>query len=76
MTPTQETLIALGLFAASELLALSKFKDNSVLQLVLHMLGELFPYELTPRQRPTKQTRPRIKRDSHGRYLPREEDGE
>lgn len=62
MTPSDNTeaLIGLGLFVASELLALSKAKDNSVLQLVLHMARELFPYELKRREPATRATRPRL----------------
>ena len=65
----QEALIGFALFALSELIAMSRLKDNSVLQLVLHMAGELFPYELQRRQPPTRQNRPRRKRDANGRFI-------
>ena len=64
----QEALIGFALFALSELIAMSKLKDNSVLQLVLHMAGELFPYELQRREPATRQNRPRRKRDANGRF--------
>lgn len=63
-----ELLIGLGLFVLSELIGLSKFKDNSVLQLTLHMARELFPYELHRREPATRQNRPRRKRDASGRF--------
>ncbi|MEB3275376.1 MAG: hypothetical protein VKM92_00260 [Cyanobacteriota bacterium] len=50
---------------------MSKAKDNSILQLVLHMAQELFPYELKRREPPTRQSRPRTRRDSQGRYIRR-----
>jgi hypothetical protein len=58
MTANQELLIGFGLFVASELLAMSKAKDNSVLQLVLHMARELFPYELKRKEPPSRKNRP------------------
>lgn len=66
-----EALIGFGLFAASELIGLSRARDNSVLQLLLHMLSELFPYEVQ-RRTPTYANRPRLKRDSRGRYVRRD----
>lgn len=50
MDATQTELIALGLFVASELLGMSRFKSNSVLQLLLAAALRAFPYE--PRRRP------------------------
>lgn len=66
-----ELLIGLGLFVLSELIGISKAKDNSVLQLVLHMARELFPYELQRREPPSRQNRPRPKRDDLGRFTDR-----
>jgi hypothetical protein len=63
-----ELYIGFGLFALSELIGMSKAKDNSLLQLLLHMSRELFPYELQRRESPTQQNRPRRKRDVNGRF--------
>jgi hypothetical protein len=67
MTIQQEALIGFALFAISELIGMSKLKDNSLLQLLLHMAGELFPYELQRREPATRHNRPR-RRDSRGRF--------
>lgn len=66
-----DALIGFGLFALSELIAYSKAKDNGVIQLVLHMAQELFPYEVKRRQPATRANRPR--RASNGRYIKKEE---
>jgi hypothetical protein len=61
MTPpatNTEVWIGFGLFVASELLAMSKARDNSVLQLVLHMARELFPYKLERKEPPSSKNRP------------------
>lgn len=68
MDSHSELLIGLGLFVLSELIGISKLRDNSVLQLTLHMARELFPYELHRREPPTRQNRPRRKRDASGRF--------
>lgn len=68
-----EALIGLGVAVIYELIAFSKLKDNSVLQLVLHMASELFPYELKRREPATRANRPRVRRDSQGRYIRRGE---
>ena len=74
MTPPvdqTEVLIGFGLFALSELIAFSKLRDNSVLQLLLHMASELFPYELQRKEPATKANRPRRsrqRRDDNGRF--------
>lgn len=68
MDANSELLIGLGLFVLSELIGLSKLKDNSVLGLLLHMAQELFPYELQRREPPTRQSRPRRRRDANGRF--------
>lgn len=63
MSDHTEAIVGLSLFVASELIGMSpRLRSNSVLQLVLHMAGELFPYELRRRQPPTRETRPRIGR--------------
>jgi hypothetical protein len=71
-----EALIGFGLFIASELIGLSKARDNSLLQLLLHMASELFPYELQRREPASRSNRPRLKRDSRGRYVSRREQSE
>lgn len=68
MTIEHEALIGFGLFAASELIGMSRLKDNSVLQLLLHMAQELFPYEIQRRDKPSKSNRPR-QRDNRGRFV-------
>jgi hypothetical protein len=45
-----ELLIGLGLFVASELIALSKYRSNSVVQLLVAAALRAFPYE--PRRKP------------------------
>lgn len=64
-----EALIGFGLFFLSEVIALSKLRDNSVLQLVLHMAMELFPYELKRRGPATRSNRPRLRRGPDGRFV-------
>jgi hypothetical protein len=72
MTPPDsiEAWIGFTLFFLSELIAYSKLKDNSVLQLLLHMGSELFPYEVKRREPATRSNRPRRKRAENGRYIP------
>lgn len=60
--------IGFGLFVLSEAIGLSKAKPNSVLQLVLHMAQELFPYEVKRREIATRANRPRRRRDAQGRF--------
>jgi len=43
LDPTTTASIAIGVAAASEIIGMSKMKDNSVLQLVLRMLSLMFP---------------------------------
>jgi hypothetical protein len=57
-----------GLFIASEGVGMSPLRENYVLELVLHMAQELFPYELKRREPPTRANRPRRRRDSRGRF--------
>lgn len=68
-----DTAIALSLFVLSELIGASKLKDHGVLQLILHLGRELFPYQ--PKTgRATRHNRPgRRRRDEHGRFLPDED---
>ena len=40
-----ELLIGLALFVASELIGMSRLRDNSLLQLILHAAARAFPYE-------------------------------
>ena len=61
-----ELLIGLALFAISELIGMSKFRDNSLLQLLIHMSQELFPYEVKRKEAPKRVNRPR--RDGQGRF--------
>jgi|1048.fasta_scaffold21395_3 hypothetical protein len=68
MEPNVEVLIGFGLFALSELIGMSKYKENSVIQAVLRVGSEVFPYEL--KRRDKKRNRPR---DRHGRFLPEDE---
>jgi len=68
MTPPHEALIGFGLFFLSELIAISKLRDNSILQLVVHMASELFPYELQRKGQATRANRPRVRRASNGRF--------
>lgn len=39
-------LIGLGLFAVSEAIGMSRYRSNSVLQLVLEIARRAFPYEV------------------------------
>ena len=68
LTENAEVWIGFGLFILSEVIGMSKAKDNSVLQLVLHMASELFPYEFHRRERATRENRPRRRRDERGRF--------
>jgi hypothetical protein len=68
MDDRTQLLVAWGVVVLSELIGMSKLKDNSVLQLLLHMASELFPYEIHRREPATKQNRPRTKRDASGRF--------
>lgn len=45
-----ELLIGLGLFVASELIGLSKYRSNSIVQLLLAAALRAFPYE--PKRKP------------------------
>jgi hypothetical protein len=68
VTQNTEVWIGFGLFVLSEAIGMSKSKDNSVLQLVLHMASELFPYEVQRRDPATRGNRPKRKRDERGRF--------
>lgn len=57
-----EIWVAVALFVASELIGISKAKDNSVLQALLRAARTMFPLEL-------KQDKPKPrKRDEQGRF--------
>lgn len=58
-----ELWVAIALFAASEIVGISKAKDNSVLQALLRAARTMFPLEL--KQNKTKAR----KRDDHGRFI-------
>lgn len=60
MTINLEVFIGLALFVASELIGMSRLKDNSVLQLLLHMGRDLFPYEVRKREQPKRSNRPQL----------------
>lgn len=71
MTPPPEhtdALIGFGLLAVSELIGMSKLRSNGILQLVLHMGQELFPYELQRKETATRSNRPKVRRDPSGRF--------
>lgn len=68
-TENTEAWIGWGLFVASEAIGMSKLKDNAVLQLLLHMAAELFPYEIKRREPATRANRPRWRRNHRGRFL-------
>jgi hypothetical protein len=44
-------LIGFGLFVASELVGMSKYRQNSVVQMILSIAATVFPYEIKPRQK-------------------------
>ena len=58
MSDNLEVYIGFGLFILSELIGMSKARENSVLQLLLHMARELFPYQLERREPPSRSNRP------------------
>jgi hypothetical protein len=43
LDPTTTASIAIGVAAASEIIGMSKMKDNSVIELILRVLTILFP---------------------------------
>ena len=67
-TENAEVWIGFSLFVLSEAIGMSKAKDNSILQLVLHMASELFPYEVKRREPASRSNRPRVRRSSNGRF--------
>lgn len=68
LTENTEAWLGWGLFFLSEAVGMSKLRDNAVLQVILHMASELFPYEVKRREPPTRANRPRRKRDERGRF--------
>lgn len=69
ITENNEVIIGFALFLLSEVIGMSKLKDNSVLQLIVHMGMELFPYEVKRREPAGRRNRPRRRRDSDGRFI-------
>ena len=63
-----ELWVAVGLFIFSELVGMSKAKDNSLTQVALRALTNMFPLEIK-----TKPTR-RLKRDPRGRFTQTDRD--
>lgn len=63
-----ELWVAVGLFIFSELVGMSKAKDNSLTQVALRALTNMFPLEIK-----TKSTR-RLKRDPRGRFTQTDRD--
>jgi hypothetical protein len=57
-----EVYIGFGLFVLSEVIGMSKARDNSVLQVLIHMGRELFPYEVKRREPATRSNRPKVRR--------------
>ena len=64
-----EIWIAVALFVASEIIGMSKAKDNSILQLLLRTARTFSPFEVKLRSKnlPAKKS-DRVKRDEHGRF--------
>lgn len=69
---SNEALIGWALFCLSELVGLSRLRDNSLLQLLLRTAGDLFPYEIHRRELPPPRSSRR--RDRHGRFIHEDED--
>jgi hypothetical protein len=63
-TPDKTELwVAVALFVASEVIGMSKAKDNSVLQLLLRTTRTFFPLEVKLKKSG------KVKRDEHGRFI-------
>ncbi len=43
MDPVMTAMIAIGIAAASEIIALSPLRSNSIIQIVLEVMGRVFP---------------------------------
>lgn len=67
-TSKTDLWIAVGLFIFSELVGMSKAKDNSLTQVALRALTTMFPLEIK-----TKSTR-RLKRDPRGHFTQTDRD--
>lgn len=63
-----ELWVATGLFIFSELVGMSKAKDNSLTQVALRALTTMFPLEIRTK------SRSRLKRDPHGRFISTDRD--
>lgn len=70
-----EVWIGFGLFILSELIGMSKARENSLLQLLLHMGAELFPYEIQRREPASRSNRPKLKRNANGQFTSRRRNG-
>lgn len=46
MDPTTAAMIGIGLYALSEIIGLSKYRANSVIQVVLEVLMRIFPRKI------------------------------
>ena len=51
-------LAGFGAFALSEIIGMSKFRENSVLQILIRVLQDAFPYEMKRRQQNALPSRP------------------
>jgi hypothetical protein len=69
-TPDKTELwVAVALFVVSEVIGMSKAKDNSILQLFLRTARTFSPFEVKLRSKnsPIKKS-DRVKRDENGRF--------
>jgi hypothetical protein len=63
-TPDKTELwVAVALFVASEVIGMSKAKDNSILQLLLRTTRTFFPLEVKLKKSG------KVKRDENGRFI-------
>ena len=63
-TPDRTELwVAVALFVASEVIGMSKAKDNSILQLLLRTTRTFFPLEVKLKKSG------KVKRDENGRFI-------
>jgi hypothetical protein len=51
MDPQHAEYLALALFVASELIGMSNLRSNSLLQLLVSVLRQAFPYEPKPKRK-------------------------
>lgn len=64
MTPPDNTevWVAFALFVLSEAIGMSRLKSNGLVEFALHLLSELFPYEIQRKQPASRANRPRPRR--------------